>query len=429
MKNISLNKSIRESGQSEYVLKLKKKRGFPWWILVFLLIPLLFIKCHKDITVTCIDDDTETVIEGAKVNIKYTAHFLHDEGTFLKDSLINLTQLTDSMGKAVFKDVPFSVYSCIAYMVSKIDIFATDDCHEPASENKWFHPLFSTTIRMKPKKDNVCVKLVDLNTGQPLPDATAYFSSIRNGKQITDSAKTDINGIVRLNGVPSCSVFESIKGSCYGYADTTKVNVPVDDINDAINPPIMKLRPLYEGIEFQTRDEHCDSLLPGCVLNITGSVSGPIPPKNSGSGIFMVFARQNENLTIEVSKPGYISNNYTVKNIPVATLMKNIQSRRLALRIQSAPAGGAPIEHAFGDNGYHIRRYKFNKENGQAIVECDFDAAEDSIRIYSGACATNQNLAFEGYFNYEKSIPINFVDSMITVVMYGATHWKYSVSE
>ena len=83
IKDIQFKKKFKFSKeQDEYTFQLRKKRNY-WWLLLFLLPLLLFIRCDHDITVQTIDEATETPITDVPVTMSYRPHLLFENGHFL----------------------------------------------------------------------------------------------------------------------------------------------------------------------------------------------------------------------------------------------------------------------------------------------------------------------------------------------------------
>lgn len=113
-----------QPGQYCYDLKMKKKRS-RWWLLLLLLLPLLFIQCEHDLTVTVLDERTKATLENVEVEVEYESHFLFlDSHFFANDSQVR-KQLTNKEGDTVFEHVRTSVFSYIFYCLQ--DVTATAD--------------------------------------------------------------------------------------------------------------------------------------------------------------------------------------------------------------------------------------------------------------------------------------------------------------
>lgn len=95
--------------QLNYDFNLRKRR--PWWLLLFLLLPLLLlVRCHKDITIVALDPYGGGVPD-AVVTLSYVEHTLLKEKKFHYIHQSEYRDVTDSSGIIVFKKAPYSVYS------------------------------------------------------------------------------------------------------------------------------------------------------------------------------------------------------------------------------------------------------------------------------------------------------------------------------
>ena len=277
---INIGKKIKyEEKYDLYTVQLIHQR-FPWWLLLLLLPLLLFIKCHKDIEVNCIEPNTNIPIESQDVTIEYKSHFLFNNGSFFTNDKIELTQQTDSMGKTVFRDLPCSVYSYIFYCLSVASYTAESDCHAAVNEKHNFHYTHHVKLEMKPRREDLHVKLLDLETKDPLPDGIIIYKYFELGKEQIDSAKADAAGIVTIPQMRYCSFMTQLLGQCYGYADTTKVEVPCQSIVSADDSTALLLRPIKERFTFFVKNNETKQPIPNAKCEITlthpsGRIEGP----------------------------------------------------------------------------------------------------------------------------------------------------------
>jgi hypothetical protein len=292
---INVGKKLKYKEQYDlYTVQLVHRRRFPWWWLLLLLLPLLlFIKCHKDIEVRCFEPDTNYPVTEQLVTISYQSHFLWDEGRFLANDSIILTQETDSTGTTVFRDLPCSVYSYIFYCLSKVSITAESDCYTAVDEEHNFHYTRHVDLCMPPKREDLHVKLVDLETGDPLPDGVLKYKYMEAGQERMDSAKADPSGVVTIPQMRYCSVMKLLHGSCYGYADTTKVDIPCHQLIVPDDNATLCLRPLKERFSFYVKNVETKEPIPGAICEVTlthpisGKVDGPhmVSTSTDGKGI------------------------------------------------------------------------------------------------------------------------------------------------
>lgn len=261
--------------QDTYEMQLCHKKC-RWWLLLFLLPLLLLIQCHKDVTVICIDADTGEPIAEQEVMLSYDAHYLFKSGFFTTESQ-NLKQTTDDNGKAVFRKVPCSVFSYLFYCLSDMTVSAKSECYAPSQTTCNFHYTSEVELRIKPLREDLYVKLLDKETKDPLPGATLVYTYVDGGKEQTDSVEADATGIATIPQMRSCSVMKELLGRSYGYADTTKVDIPCQDLLEPTNKMALRLRPIKENFTFFVKNKKTRQPIPDAFCTVT--LTRPSPSK------------------------------------------------------------------------------------------------------------------------------------------------------
>lgn len=293
--SINVEKGVKYSEEYDlYTIQMRRRR-FPWWIFLLLLPLLLFIKCTKDVEVTCYEQDTDFVVRGQEVNLEYTSHFLFNNGRFFDNEDVKRTEVTDTAGVAVFRDLPCSVYSYIFYCLSKMHVWASDgECYMGAGDLFNFHYRRHVSLELPPRRVDLNIKLLDLETNDPLPDGYIIYKYHELDKEMTDSAHADALGIVTLPQMRYCSVTELMLGRCYGYADTTRVNYPNKHLIHPGDSATMRLRPLKERFTFFVKNAQTKQPIPAAVCQVSlrhpsGSIDGPhtVTTSIDGKGIAM----------------------------------------------------------------------------------------------------------------------------------------------
>ncbi len=292
-KDIEAKKKFRyREKNDEYVVQLKRRN---WWWLLLLLLLLLFVKCHKDITVTCTDADSGMPIEGQTVTLEYDAHYLGDLWRVLPTDHISISQETDSTGTTVFRDLPCSVFSYIFYCLSEATFTATSDCYDEVEEEHNFHYTCEVDMKMSPKREDLQVRLVDLETKDPLPDAILHYKYREGDQEKTDSVQADPSGIAVIPQMRLCSVVDMLLGRCYGYADTTRTAVPCQQLLAPNDNTTLHLRPLKNRFTFYVKNVDNKDPIPGaeCYVTLThpsGRAFGPykVTTSTDGKGIAVV---------------------------------------------------------------------------------------------------------------------------------------------
>lgn len=617
-KNININSSIRYKEEYDlYTFRMCHKRNW-WWLLLLLLPLLLFVKCSKDITVTCIDSEGNFPVAGQEVKLDYTAHFLYNDGEFLADEPISIVQETDSTGCTTFEDLPCSVFSYIFYCLQQADYSVGSECYGQADEKHNFHYVWNVEIELEPFRTDLYIKLMDKETLDVLPDAKVVYRYIDNGEEKTDSAEADAAGIAVIPQMRYCSVIDKITGSCYGYMDEVRMDIPnqklaeVSDSTALLLTPIMERfdffvknkiskQPIPEALcdvslthpglsrtvttrrvttsidgkgvavydsafvlsviniqaskvnyydgeleggpwvveEFIKQDEdtrtvwltpkpyvqefvNIDSIngepipgvenviriispdgttstiteisnrngvfpisateddrieivstknneyipkktivplfkeaekeirmqpemgtvvfrtvvdgtgrvLPGCQLKITGSISGNIPPTNSGNGVFEVNMRKAENISIVASKSGYAPNTTKVRNARFHELAKSPQARRDIPLIPVPPCGGGSIVSKGTSGRNHQATYGMGQLVGNTTIDVDFYSEQDILTVYDGPKAQGTPIINRRIIQNKMVIPIHFTQGAVTVVITSSdsSSWEYVVN-
>lgn len=267
--SIRIDKKLKyKEEQDRYSLQLCHVRR-PWWVLLLLLPLLLFIKCSKDITVSCVEPIGELPVENLPVKIEYQSHFLWNDGKFFTSDTIRLIQHTDSLGKTVFKDLPCSVFSYVFYCLQKVSFTAVDDCHVALDERRNFHYRWHITLDMEPRLEDLHVQLLDKETGDILPDGILIYKYIELGEEKTDSAHADAAGIATLSQMRYCSVMTELKGTCYGYADTMYVDIPCQSLLNTNDSTALRLRPIKERFTFFVKNKETKQPIPDALCKVS----------------------------------------------------------------------------------------------------------------------------------------------------------------
>lgn len=275
---INVSKKLKYTDEYDLYTVQMVHRRFPWWILLLLLPLLLFVQCHKDIEVACLEPDTNAPIEDQPVTMEYEAHFLWNKGRFFANDSIKLTQKTDSMGTTVFKDLPCSVYSYIFYCLSKASFTAKSDCHVAVGEEHKFHYTRHVDLEMLPRREDLHIKLLDLETSDPLPDGVLKYRYVELGEEKTDSVKADPAGVATIPQMRYCSTMKLLHGLCYGYADTTKADVQCKELVLPNDSSALRLRPIKKRFTFFVKNAETKEPIPGstCEVSLTHPVSGKV---------------------------------------------------------------------------------------------------------------------------------------------------------
>ena len=241
------------SAKNEYTFRLRKKRKGCWWLLLLLLLPLLFIRCQHDITVTVIDEKTKEPIPGINVKTRYTSHILLEDGKFFNHSNHDFEDVTDSEGKIVVKDVKSCLLSYIIYAGCDINVTADD----AVTVEKPYHYTHNITIEI-PGRVTLKFRTIDEETGDLIPRCDLEISTTESGVKTPTSSDTGEFEVRGLRHDEKISITASKTG--FGMNNTKIQNAKVDDLfaasQDMRDIPLqMDLPPCSGGIIFEKETE------------------------------------------------------------------------------------------------------------------------------------------------------------------------------
>lgn len=266
---IHIDKGMKYTEDHEtYTLQMKKRKKH-WWILLLLLPLLLLIQCHKDITVRCVEPEMKQPIADMEVEINYDAHFLLKDGRFFVTENIKINLTTDENGIIVFEGLPCSVFSYVFYFLSKVDIYVRSNCYQFAITSRNFHFTRRVQIELTPVREDLHIMLLDLETGDPLPNGILVYEYEEYGMTITDSVQAEADGVAVVPQMRSCGEIKLLKGTCYGYADTTRLSVPCQQLVMANPKEALRLRPLKEHFTFFVKNKENKQPIPNASCTVT----------------------------------------------------------------------------------------------------------------------------------------------------------------
>jgi len=122
---------------------------------------------------------------------------------------------------------------------------------------------------MKPRLEDLHIKLLDLETGDVLPDAVVSYQYVELGTKKTDSVKANASGIATLPQKRYCSIIKEIKASCYSYADTIRTDIPCNQIVVATDSSAMRLRPIKQRFTFFVKNKESKQPIPDATCTVT----------------------------------------------------------------------------------------------------------------------------------------------------------------
>ena len=263
-----IKKSFRfRENRLEYDVKLRRK--FPWWVFLFLLPLLLLVRCEKDLTVKCVEAETRVPVSYQDVTLSYTDHFIEKTGRWFSADSISLTQQTDTSGITVFRKLPCSVFSYIFHGLEKGRVSLQGECYQSIDHPFVFHYTRQITLEVEARRENLRVRVVDKETGDPLPDAVVRYVYFDVGQARVDSVRADAAGVATLPGMRYCSRLDSLVGRCFGYYDDVKVDVPCRDLLFDKDTTELRLQPVKERFSFFVKNVKSKEPIPDAVCTVT----------------------------------------------------------------------------------------------------------------------------------------------------------------
>ncbi|MCQ2973807.1 MAG: hypothetical protein MJ211_03240 [Bacteroidales bacterium] len=352
---------VCNENDNTYVIKLKSHKNL-WWLLLLLLPMLLLIKCNKDITVSCINGDSNNFIPDQNVNLNYTAHFLWNGG-FLKSDSINITQKTDENGKTIFKNLPFSVFSYIFYHSSIVKAYATEsNCFSACDTSEIFHSTDKIDLFLNSVNVSFKIKLVDLENGNALADGNLEYKYYENGNEIFKQLNADENGFVEIKNISRCANLNLI-ASCVDHFDTSKVDILCVDLID--NNCVMKLRPIKQEFTFFVKDKKAKTPIENASAKVTitktDGTSSTLQLKTNNQGAATVKnVDLKSTISIHASKTGYKDGD--LENAPYIiqkfiTQPEDIRTVWLEPKENPTPKPQPPLQGETGDLRFNLQWY------------------------------------------------------------------------
>jgi len=226
-KTMQVKKNFKfKNPTDEHIIKMKKNNY--WWLLLLLLPFLLLIPIKKDVTVSLVRSFDNAPAANIPINYTYGKRDLFSFDSLAFFTNYNPTPIppiqdtTDADGKAVFKDVKYSLYQWIFRNKDSQRVFVTPDVCYFADSTYTFWDK-SPTLFLNYTLVDMQFTAVDADdNNEPIPNTMVSIKS--DLFSLTDSLPTDAAGIVIFRDMPLCSNFEVI-GHIFGWHnDTIKDN-------------------------------------------------------------------------------------------------------------------------------------------------------------------------------------------------------------
>lgn len=258
--------------QSDYVFQLKKRNWkYLWWLLLIPLLLMLFVRCEKDIHVRTIDPILNNSLSDVHVTLEYTAHYLLKNGEFFFSEPITREIQTDGDGKGTFEDLPCSVFSYIFRSAEKATYTAWATCYflDPDPESSNFHYVRKKKLWMSPKTIDLGLSILDRETDEPLAGAVLEYEYVLCGNDVRDSVATAPDGRCTLKNIPECGTVSINRVRCYGYADTTDVEIMVKTALNNPDSSKIRLTPLKQSFTYFVKNKYTKQPIPGATVVVT----------------------------------------------------------------------------------------------------------------------------------------------------------------
>lgn len=255
----------------DYVFKVKKRSYlWLWLLLVALFLGICCVRCNHDIVVHVVDHVTEEPITPTSVTLEYTEHVLFKDGSLFYSNTYSKTLETAENGDVVFEDMPCSIFSYIFYAFSNACLTAENDCNylKKSPATYIFHYTCNATLKLQPKTEDVQVLVNDKETDEPLAGAIIQYKFSLSGQTVTDSVKTDAAGKTTITGAPRCGNIQLERVSCYGYEDTTLIDLPVLNAIEDPSNAVVSLVPMKQNFTYFVKNKYTKQPIPDAKVEV-----------------------------------------------------------------------------------------------------------------------------------------------------------------
>lgn len=306
-------------------------------------------------------------------------------------------------------------------------------------------------VPMRPKKANLNFFARDLKTNEALPNTYGYL--IINGDTVQKTV-TNINGYSspaegEFTDVPLTSDFTILAQHAY-YFDTTKSDNVMHWQGLSDSAKTLYLRPSNFSLKF--RDTDGKRGLPGTknIIYVNGKPQ-PTPMYSNAKGYFTLSGvKPNDVISIVASKPGYTTNDYTVKNVKASDLQNAPQNRRdIPLKKQPQPTPPPPprpqprpnptpppnvlpceAPQESGGQGITTKVHSIGN-SGKFVISWDMYNVPDQLIVYCGTGSNKRQIySTRGAVSGKGTATLICKQHFITVKIIGqqtGTQWKYEM--
>ncbi len=307
------------------------------------------------------------------------------------------------------------------------------------------------TLRLRPEKKLIDFFVKDKNTKQPLAGATGDL--ILRGEN-SQTAQTNINGYAAFAEEVHILENFTINASKEFYADTAKSDKVDNWVKLTDSAKTLFLRPLTKTVQFRNISNNRG--LPGVknMIYINGAPQSKPVYSNSDGYFSVANVKPSDKISIVATKPGYITNNYTVKNDLLEDLINGNEAKRnipLDKRKQPTPPPPPPPPPPKPDNDIkplppNVKPCEAPQESGgqgvtinvhsigksqKFLISWDMYSVPDQLIVYCGTGASKKQIySTRGPVSNGGTAELRCRSGYITVKIIGpeeGTQWKYEM--
>lgn len=192
------------------------------------------------------------------------------------------------------------------------------------------------TLKLTPLKDNIQFTVIDCITKEPIPEANVRITIRDKNTQKSQDVVTNVDGTGKgsVEDINVKSEIELVANKSYYKEGRFQKQITVEDFNklpDSLR--VICLEPLPNPIQFQTIDSLTGRPVEGVSNVVTIMRAGKSTTQtivSNSNGVFTVadLLRTDKISIVSDKKPGYNTNQKTIKNRDVAPLMDGSPDER-----------------------------------------------------------------------------------------------------
>ncbi len=322
---------VSDDKTQEYVLVIKDKKKFPWWILLLLLPLLLLIPIKRSVHVQILDNVEQPA---AQQNCGF--HYL-DVSTFGSKTPVNLSLTTDDAAKFDIEGISQPLW----YVIFGGSVDSAFVNSEKECQSVYFGDKFKNypeddykIVKMKGGIADKTVKVIDAETKEPLPDAEV--------KYLNQVLKTDNQGLVPLQ-LDLCNEI-TITASKKGYVSDDFQGKVSEITDNEITIPLSKIS--YDKV-VKVIDAETQKPIPGAKVKFNGK-----DYTTDNNGQVTIKINDGEAINLEASKAGYITETVETSidkagETIVIPLKKDVETKTVKVidADTKKPLPGAVVKH------------------------------------------------------------------------------------